>query len=244
MKNTTAIIQSRMGSSRLPGKVLMDIQGYPMIWHIIERVKLSKLIDDIIIATSDLPADNQLADYLQSIDVKFYRGSEKNVLERYFEAATLYKAKTIIRLTGDNPLVDPHILDETISFYNNSKFRYVSNIQHPNAKCTFPIGIVCEVFSYELLTETYQQAKKDYEIEHVTPYMYTRQDSFGCYPSSIDYSNYRFTVDTIQDYEHIKAIYKHFFKGKHDFFLDDIIQYLVKHPDISSTNQNVIQKHF
>jgi spore coat polysaccharide biosynthesis protein SpsF len=242
MASTVALIQARMGSTRLPGKVLMNVHGYPMLWHIIERVKQAKLVDEIMVATSDNPTDDLIESYLASIDIRFFRGSENNVLERFYNAATLSGAETIVRLTGDNPLIDPHILDMTISYFYNTGFRYVSNIQQPSAKCSFPVGIASEVFTFELLEEAYLQAQEDYEKEHVTPYMYFQQNSVGCYANSIDLSNYRFTVDTPEDYEHMKAIYGYFFKGKHDFFLDDIIRYLNKHPEIVAINANVEQK--
>lgn len=242
MTKSVAIIQARMGSTRLNGKVLMNIQGYPMLWHVIERVKQIELIDEIIVATSENSNDDPLALYLTSIGMHFFRGNENNVLERFYQAAYLCGAETIVRLTGDNPLIDPHIADQTIAYFYNSGFRYVSNIQQPSGKCTFPVGIVCEVFTFELLEETHRQAREDYEKEHVTPYMYFNQDSIGCYSNDVDLSKYRFTVDTMEDSQHVKAIYSHFFKGKHDFYLDDIIRFVKKHPEIALMNANPEQK--
>ncbi|MFA6308338.1 MAG: glycosyltransferase family protein [Clostridia bacterium] len=242
MPKTIAIIQARMGSTRLPGKILMDIQGHPMLWHIIERVKQAKLIDAIIVATSDNKIDDPLEKYLESIGVYFYRGSEDNVLERFYEASLLCGAETIVRLTGDNCLIDPNIIDSTILYFKDTKFRYVSNIKQPSAKCTFPVGVACEVFTFELLDEAYHKAKESYEKEHVTPYMYYQQKSIGCYSNHIDLSNYRFTVDTLEDYEYIKVIYRYFFKGEHDFYLNDIIRFLKEHPEIAELNTNAEQK--
>lgn len=242
MSNTIAVIQARMGSNRLPQKVMMDIQGRPMIWHIIERVKQANLIDRIVVATSTKTIDNPLENYLKSNGILCYRGSENNVLERFYEASFTYGGDTIVRLTGDNPLIDPRIIDKTISFFYSSGLRYVSNIQQPEGKCTFPVGIACEVFSAELLKEAYYGAQEAYEKEHVTPYMYYKQKSIGCYSNNLDVSNYRFTVDTIEDFNLVQAIYAQFFKGKHNFYLDDVIAFLKEHPELAEINANIKQR--
>lgn len=244
MRNTVVIIQARMGSARLPGKVLKEIVGKPMLWHIIARVQQSMQIDKIVIATTNNKEDDELQKFLVSTGVSFFRGSEDNVLERYYLAAKKYRATTIVRLTGDNPLVDPVIIDDTIKFFHNNSFRYVSNNALPNEKQTLPLGLGCEVFSFELLEEAYINASEGYEKEHVTPYMYFKQDSIGCY--SINWNrkllNYRLTVDTIEDFECITGIYRQLYHGNHDFYLKDIINFIDAHPEITLINAAIKQK--
>ncbi len=239
MKKTVVIIQARMSSTRLPGKVLKEIVGKPMLWHIIARVQQSTQIDEIVIATTNNKEDDELQKFLVSTGVPFFRGSEDNVLERYYLAAKKYGATTIVRLTGDNPLVDPIIIDDTIKFFHNNSFRYVSSEER-----TLPLGLGCEVFSFELLEEAYINASEGYEKEHVTPYMYFKQDSIGYY--SINWNkellNYRLTVDTIEDFECIGEIYRQLYHGNHDFYLKDIINFIDAHPEITLINAAIKQK--
>ncbi len=239
MRKTVAIIQARMGSTRLPGKVLKEIVGKPILWHIIARVQQSTQIDEVVIATTNNKEDDELQKFLINTGVSFFRGSEDNVLERYYLAAKKYGATAIVRLTGDNPLVDPIIIDDTIRFFHNNSFRYVSD-----EKRTLPLGLGCEVFSFELLEEAYINASEGYEKEHVTPYMYFKQDSIGCY--SINWNrellNYRLTIDTIEDFECISEIYRQLYRGNHDFYLREIIKFIDAHPEITLINSAIKQK--
>jgi len=244
MRKTVVIIQARMGSSRLPGKVLKEIKGKPMLWHIIARVQQSRQIDKIVIATTNNKEDDELHKFIINTGVSCFRGSEDNVLERYYLAAKKYRATTIVRLTGDNPLVDPIIIDATIKFFHSNSFRYVSNTALPDEKRTIPLGLGCEVFSFELLEEAYINASEGYEKEHVTPYMYFKQDSVGGYSINWDGQllNYRLTVDTIEDFEFISEIYRQLYLGNHDFYLKDIINFIDAHPEITLINATIKQK--
>lgn len=241
MQKTVVIVQARMGSKRLPGKVLKEIMGKPMLWHIAERVKRAKQIDEIVVATTNKKEDDDLQKFLVSTGISCFRGSEDNVLERYYLAAKKHRATTVVRLTADNPLVDPIIIDETISFFHNNTFRYVSNAELPIGKRTLPLGLGCEVFSFKLLEEAYMNASEGYEKEHVTPYMYFKQNSIGCYSIDSDFSNYRFTVDTIEDFEHISEIYRQLYHGDHNFYLEDIIRLIDAHPEITRINAAIKQ---
>lgn len=242
MRKTVAIIQARMGSTRLHGKVLKDIGGKPMLWHIIVRVQQSMQIDEIVIATTKNKEDDEIQKFTTSIGVSCFRGSQDNVLERYYLAAKKYGATTVVRLTGDNPLVDPKIIDNTIKFFYDNTFRYVSNVELSEGKRTLPLGLDCEVFSFDLLEEAYLNANENYEKEHVTPYMYLKQDNIGCYSIDKDFSDYRLTVDTIEDFKCINEIYRQLYHDEHDFYLEDIIKYIDIHPEITLINSAIKQK--
>lgn len=239
-EKTVAIIQARMGSTRLPNKVLKEISGKPLIWHIIERAKLAKNIDQIIVATSTNDLDTPLYDYLTSIDVLCIRGSEDDVLSRYYTAASDVGADIIVRLTGDNPLIDYKMLDDAIEYYHKSGLPYVSTIDVPTINKPIPLGVGCEVFSYELLKEAHMNAMKSYEREHVTPYMYL--DKIKTNRSEIIPYSFRLTVDTIEDFSCISMIYELLYHGKHDFCTDEIIECLLSNLDIAIKNADIIQK--
>ncbi len=219
MDKYLAVLQARMGSTRLPGKVMLDICGKPVVWHVAQRVGMSSKISRIVVATSVCPTNDLLCKYLQSAGIAYFRGSETDVLARFHNVSKRWPSHAIVRVTCDNPLVDPKILDETISFFEEMRPRYVKTQG-------FPLGIGTEVFTAELLREAYLAAQTAYEREHVTPYMYTAQPSRGYYKCRMDLSDIRMTMDTAQDYEFIRDVYAHFFRGAHDFFLADILDYL------------------
>lgn len=216
-----AILQARMGSSRLPGKVMADLCSKPLIWHILTRLKLSKKVNEIVVAIPQGTKDDGLYAYLHSLGVKAFRGNENDVLNRFYQVTQQYPSQVIIRVTADNPLVDPKVLDETIEYFEKEKVHYART-------SGFPLGIGAEVFTVSLLKEANENAMSAYEREHVTPYMYTTQKSCGVYNSKIDESHLRLTVDTEIDLTLMRKIYAHFFKGTHDFFLADVLAYLKK----------------
>lgn len=233
-----AIIQARMDSTRLPGKVLMELCGHPVLYHIIERVKQVKCINQILVATSTNAEDNVIYDFCQAIGVDCFRGDNSNVLHRYFDAAASGHAEPddiIIRLTADNPLVDPIVLDGLLAYFEQCDAPYAST-------SGFPLGVGAEVFTYSTLTETFEQATKAYEKEHVTPYMYREGRIIGQFIAPTDYSRFRFTMDTPEDYEFIKQIYRSLYHGSHNFYLNDVLDLLKEHPCIAEINAHVQQK--
>lgn len=236
MGKIIAIIQARMGSTRLPGKVLKKICGQPIIWHIVERAKMTKSLDQIVVATSNSKSDTCLYDYLTSNGILCIRGSEYDVLSRYFEGASKLNADVIVRLTGDNPLVDYKMIDYSIDYYNTSRLSFVSTMDVPCIKHPFPLGVGCEVFSYELLKEAYYNAHNLYEREHVTPHMYLNSSK-----KQNNYS-YRLTVDTPEDFVCVSKIYELLYHGKHDFCTDEIVHCLKLNPNITNINSKIIQK--
>lgn len=219
MASYLTIVQARMGSTRLPGKVMMEMCSKPVIWHVVERLKLAKKSDRIVVATSRDRRDDPLCEYLRQADIEYFRGSEQDVLDRFYETSKQYPSDAIVRATADNPLVDPVIMDETLAFFEREPFRYVKTKG-------FPLGIGIEVFTAELLEEAHRMAQMDCEREHVTPYMYTRQSSCGIYESRIPTDKTRLTMDTSEDFELIRDIYDHLYQGYHGFLLVDIIKHL------------------
>ena len=241
-KKTAAVIQARMGSTRLPGKVMKNLGGKPVLWHVIERVKQAELFDEIIIATTTNKKDKIIYDKALKWGVKAYRGSEKNVLERYYEAAKENNVETIVRITSDCPLIDPFVIDNIINQYNENSYDLVTNAGPKLENRTYPRGMDTEVFSFQILEAAYKNAVKKYQKEHVTPYIYENINNIYYYKNSNDFSSYRLTLDEKDDLKLIKKIYNKLYKGKHDFYLNDILMIMEKNPELKRINSNVEQK--
>lgn len=242
VERIVAIIQARMGSTRLPGKVMKELCGQTVLAHVIERVKQAKEIDEIIIATTNLGRDNLIVEEAQKCEVKYYRGSEEDVLGRYYYAAKDNQADIVVRITSDCPLIDPFVIDEIIEYYLNHDYQLVTNAGIALSQRTYPRGLDTEVFSFAVLGEAFNKAKEKYQREHVTPYIYENYDEIHYYKNDIDYSHYRWTLDTPEDFILIKTIYEHLYKGQHNFYFDDIIELLKEHPEYIKINQDIKQK--
>lgn len=238
------IIQARLGSTRLPGKVLKKLSGKSVLEHVIYRVSKSNLIDQIIVATTTNEEDDKIVDECLKIGVNYYRGDENNVLSRYYETAFDKGYETIIRITSDCPLIDPKIIDNMIRYFNNENEKYQLDYLSNSLKETFPRGFDVEIFTFNSLKEAYENATLEYEKEHVTPYIYLNQDKFTIknYYNSNKYQNYRLTLDTYEDYLVIKNIYDNIYKEDSMFFYEDIISYLNQYPEIANINQHIKQK--
>lgn len=242
-KKITVIIQARMGSTRLPGKVLMNISGKTVLHHVVDRVSQCRNIDDIIIATTTLDKDDLIVKEVEKIGCKYFRGSENNVLDRYYEAATFNKSDIIIRITSDCPLIDPLIVDKIIEFYINNNYEMVTNACSDSSKRTYPRGLDTEIFSYNVLKKAKENAKESYQLEHVTPYIYENTTNIFYYKNNIDYSKYRFTLDTEEDLKLIKEIYSNLYFGENNFYLGDVIEVMENNPDLFFINNSIKQKH-
>ena len=225
-KKITAIVQARVGSSRLPGKVLKKINKKETILLLLQRLSRSKNIEDIIVAIPKKSKDHQLYKILVKNNYKVFRGSESNVLKRYFDCATKFSIHNILRITGDNPLVDPNLVDKVVNIYQKKNFDYISNIE----KRTFPKGLDIEVFSYKALRQAYLKTNSKFDKEHVTPYLRRNFSKRYNYVSKEDFSNIRITLDTIHDFNLIKKIYFKF--GKKIFYYKDIILFYKKNKKI------------
>jgi len=238
-----AIIQARMGSTRLPGKVLRQVLEKPLLEYQLERVGRAKLIDEIIIATTDQKINDPIVLLCKTLGISYYRGSENDVLNRYFEAANQTKAEVVVRLTADCPLIDPVQIDKVIERYLLQQYEllYVSNV----LKRSFPRGMDTEVFSVQALKEANQKAKKKSDREHVTKYMVNNSRSFHLenVTNNQDDSHHRWTVDTIEDFIFIKRIIETLYPHKPNFTMEDIITLLDQFPKWRMINSHIEQKN-
>lgn len=228
------IIQARMSATRLPGKVLKKVQGVTLLEYEINRVRQAKKIDKIVVATSNRKIDNKIEKECKKIGIDCFRGSEDDVLDRYYQCFSQYpEYKNIIRITGDCPLIDPVVIDEVIAFFENNNFDYVSN----TIKEIFPDGMDVEVFTKHVLKQVAQQAKLSSEREHVTQYiMKNKRFKKGNLSAEYDWSHFRLTVDDPKDFEVIKFLIK---SSKLTAGYLDYISLLTKHPEIMFKNMHI-----
>ena len=235
-EKVTCIIQARTRSERLPNKVLKEIEDTPMICHIINRIKRSRNVEQIILATTDKDSDKILLDIAEKFKIIGFAGDDDDVLERFFNAATSFSADPIVRITGDCPLVDPELLDIMIQIFLENKYDYISN----TIERTFPDGLDIEIFSFDALKKAHQQAKWSSEREHVTPFIVKNQDLFRVYNyrNKQDLSNLRWCVDEEDDLLMVKQIF-HEMITEQFFSTADIIDLISKNPKIAEINKNI-----
>ncbi|SYZ74701.1 conserved hypothetical protein [Candidatus Zixiibacteriota bacterium] len=231
------ILQARMSSTRLPGKVLLPILGEPMLERQLERINRAEKFDHLIVATSVGREDDAVAAFCFERRVDCFRGDLENVLDRFYHAAKNYDAHTIVRLTGDCPLADPEIIDRAIALFETGKFDYVSN----TVERTFPVGLDVEVFSTETLNDAWREAVLPSEKEHVTRYIYTHPHDFriGQFTAEQNHSALRWTVDEPADYELVRKIYERLYPSNHNFTTRDILDLLRSEPELKKINSGV-----
>jgi glutamate-1-semialdehyde 2,1-aminomutase len=231
---TVAVVQARMGSTRFPNKVMQPICNTPMIGLLLRRLANAKLIDEIVVATSREPRNDPLADYCRELGYAVHQGSESDVLDRFYQAATEAGADIVVRITGDCALIDPVLVDAVIQGFVDRGVDYASNTAPP----TFPDGLDAEVFSYRALTEASKRAVEPREREHVTPYIResTRFTRFN-YENDRDCSAERWTVDEPEDLEVVRKIFEHF-HPRHDFSWGEVLALRNAHPEWFMANQH------
>lgn len=232
---TVAIVQARMGSTRLPDKVMKRIGGVPMIEFLLRRLSRSEEIDEIILATSVNPRNSPLAAHVRRLGYRVHEGSEDDVLDRYLGAAMSADADIVVRITGDCPLVDPDLVDEAVRGFKASNVDYFSNVDPP----TYPDGLDVEVFTFQALQKAAREARKDFDREHVTPYL--RENSSFARASlrnDNDYSKLRWTVDESADFEVIEKIFTNFSPQIHFTWLQ-VLNLQQKSPELFMTNQQI-----
>lgn len=238
---TVAIIQARMGSTRLPGKVMLDLAGQPMLVRDVNRARRAQTLDEIVVATTVKSADDVISDLCESFGWLCIRGDEQDVLDRYYRAAVEREANVIVRLTSDCPLIDPDVIDIVVSEFErlHPVCDYLSNTLPPR---TFPRGLDTEVFSFRALEQAWRDDSNAAWREHVTPYIYRNPDifKFSGVECDVDCSKMRWTVDTPADLEFVRKIYAHF--GDDDFSYKDVLALLEEHSDWVEINRNVEQK--
>lgn len=249
-----AIIQTRMASTRLPGKVLMKAVGKTFLELLLERVKHSKHIKETIIATTTNPKDDVLFDFCKQKNILVFRGSENDVLDRYYQTAKEFNADLIVRITSDCPLTDMHIVDRVIDTFLKGNYDYVSNIAPP----TYPDGLDVYIFSFKALENAWKETKytenpqtqseKDdnYRREHVTPYFWQNPKTFkvGNVSQKEDLSQkHRWTLDYEEDYQFIKRVFEELYKEGQTFYMEDILKLVKEKPEVYALNANRVQNN-
>lgn len=241
------IIQARMSSTRLPGKVMLPVLGKPLLIRMIERVKQSKFIGELVVATSKNSEDDQIELLCLENNLNCFRGHLTDLLDRHYQAGKFYNADAVVKIPSDCPLIDPHVIDAVIKYYidNSDKYDYVSNL-HP---ATYPDGNDVEVISFSALEKAWKEAKKDFEREHTTPYIWENPDKFKIgnvtWETGLDYSTvHRWTIDFEEDYQFIKRVYEELYEPNYPFGLYDIINLLKQKPEIYEINKKYIGKYW
>ena len=235
MKNSkfACILQARISSTRLPGKILLNGPSKPLLIHTIERLKKSKLFTKIIVATTTSKIDDIIFDLCKKNNIIVYRGHPTNLLNRYYNCAKKFKIKNIIRITSDCPLIDSDIIDLMIKRFNEKKIDYLSNIHPPS----LPDGFDVEIFTFEALKKTFSSAREDFQKEHVTPFMWDQPkkflvENFLCTKEKYLYEKYRLTLDYKEDYYVITKIYNALYSQNKFYTLQKILRYIKKNPKI------------
>ena len=236
------IMQARVGSSRLPAKVLKKIAGKTVLEHDVDRLNRVKSIDEIVIATTVEERDYKIVDEANRLGVKFFRGSEDDVLSRYYFAAKENNADVVVRVTSDCPLLDSKVTDEIIRFYldNYPRYDYVSN----TLDRTYPRGLDTEVFSFKALEKAFYEAKEDFQREHVTPFIWDNNKEFLNYQfkQSEDNSNLRLTLDTEEDLKLITEVYSELYDDNNNFGLEEVTSLFKRRPELIDINKEIEQK--
>ncbi len=232
------IVQARMGSTRLPGKVMLKLdKENPVLYYVLEQLSSCKLIDKIIVATTTLDEDDVIKNFVNSMNVNIFRGSSDDVLDRYYQCAKKFSIDTIVRITADNPLIDPTIVDDLIKKFTLNSYDYLTNAHIR----TFPYGTEVEIFSFKALEKAWKNAKKPSEREHVTPYFYNNSQSFRNYnqENSKNLSNLRWTIDRENDFLLVKSIVSKI--KKRPILMNDILDLFSKEPKLFEINKNQIR---
>jgi spore coat polysaccharide biosynthesis protein SpsF len=234
-----AIVQARMGSTRLPGKVLMDLGGQPVLSRVVLRLRRAATLAEVVVATTESWKDESVVQLCEDRCVKVFRGSEEDVLDRYYRAASFYGCDAVVRITSDCPLVDAELVDHVVREFLEKKADYASNV----LVRTYPRGLDAEVFTLSALEKVWRLADRPHQREHVTPLFYQRPDLFRLAHTrgEKDYSRYRWTLDTPDDLCLIRTIYGHF-DNRDDFSWRQAIDLMEQIPELHSINAHVLQK--
>jgi spore coat polysaccharide biosynthesis protein SpsF len=231
------IVQARMGSKRFPGKIMKKVNGYPMLNHMLNQIKKSKLHDEIIIATSLKKENDIVRNFCKKNKINCFSGSENNLVNRFYLCAKKYKLDTIVRLTADCPLIDPTIIDLCIKKFLSKKFDFVANTSPPNNK-SYPDGVDVEVFSFKTIETVNSKCKSKKDLEHVTPYIWRKKKEYRLFRFNLkkDLSKYRFTLDYKEDFVLIKKILINLYNKKKKISMNNVIQYIKQNNNIYLLN--------
>ncbi len=233
-----AVIQARMGSSRLPGKTLMPIETRPLLGHLVDRIRASKHVEKVIIATSERKRDDPIVEFARQERLPVFRGDETDVLDRFYKAAKKLAIDTVVRVTPDCPMLDPDVTDMVIERFLAGGFDYVSNAIEPS----FPDGLDSEIFAFDVLETAWREAELPSEREHVTPFVINRPGRFSL--SNVrkegkNLSRMRWTVDTQDDLKFARAVFSHLYFENPIFHMNDVLRLLDRHPALLEINQGI-----
>ena len=230
-----AIIQARMGSTRLPGKVLMPLAGKPVLGHVIERLGFCSTLDGIVVATTVEDGDDAIVEFCESVDVPVFRGSEDDVLDRYHGAAAEFKADPVVRITADCPAIDPAVVDAVVDGFQDGEYDMYGLTGE------FPDGLDCTVFSAAALEKAWREARLASEREHVGPYIQNHPDLFrvGGLELFFGLGDERWTLDEPEDYELLSRVFDRLYKPRDPFTTADVLALLDEEPELRAINQNV-----
>ena len=245
--NIVTVVQARTTSTRLPRKVLLSVCGKPLLVRMVERVMAAENAGQVIIATSTNPDDDAIEELCKKENIPCFRGHPTDLLDRHYKAALKYNADAVVKIPSDCPLIDPHIIDKVIQHYIDRKEQvdFVSNL-HP---ATYPDGNDVEIMSFAAIEKAWNEAKKELEREHTTPYIWENPDKFKIdnviWESSLDYSTtYRWTIDYEEDYIFIRTVYEELFYKKPNFSLYDILNLLQEKPYIAEINSKYAGRYW
>jgi len=253
-----AIVQGRMGSSRLPGKILADIAGQPMLSRVYIRTSRAATATETVFATTTDSTDDPVADYCDFGGIPFTRGSQFDVLDRYYQTAKEFNADVAVRITADCPVIDPDLIDDAVNTLLDGGYDFVANRLPPPFTRTYPIGLDVEVCTFAALETAWKDAQETFHREHVMPYLYegaelsavNRQLADGVSPRGFkiaqlhhttDFGDYRWTVDTLEDLEFMRQVYARF-DGRDDFSWKDVLDLVHNEPDLMKINASVKHK--
>ena len=253
-----AIIQGRMNSSRLPGKILADIAGQPMLQRVFIRTSRSATVNETIFATTTDASDDPVAEYCEFSGIPFTRGSQFDVLDRYYQAAKQAKGDIVVRITADCPLVDPTLIDDIVHALLEGEYDFVCNRFPPPYSRSYPIGLDVEACTFKVLEKAWKEAREPQHREHAMPYLYegvelTRQSrtletglssrgfTVALLHHKSDFGDYRWTVDTPEDLEFIRQVYSRF-DGRDDFSWKDVLDLVHDEPELMKLNSSVQHK--
>lgn len=264
--NVVAIVQARMSASRLPGKVLQDIGGKPMLARVVDRTRRSKTVDQVIVATSSEAADDPIEMFCSQQGYDCFRGSLHDVLDRIYQTARSCSASIVVRITADCPLIDPMVIDQTLdaffgrgpSIITEYAADPIEHLSEPEPVCdfaanrlpppwkrTFPIGLDTEICTYSALETAWREAEVPHQREHVMPFLYENEQRFRIIlvNHDPDFGDYRWTVDTPEDLELIREVYKRF-DNRDDFSWRDVLDLFVGEPELLEINAGIPHKHY
>lgn len=241
-KKIVSTIEARFASTRLPGKTLLKICGKPTLELIIERLQRSRFIDEIVVATTVNPDCDAIEELAKKLEVRCFRGSEEDLLDRVLRAAKAYNADIIVEITGDETLIDPEIVDETIQFYLQNDFAYVSNVLNRR----YPRGLDTQVFAVSVLEEVSKLTNDPADRENVSLYIYEHSEKYKLgsveAPEELNHPDWRWTLDTKEDFEFLKAVYEALYPVKKDFDSYDVLEFIREKPLVLEINRGIKQK--